>query len=151
MKLQNVAHGHSINLSANLIQHLTYIFVNLIFSHSIQQFYKINLTGLDIPLYLPFMVLYWFRILTSSLKFVQNYYIWTSDVEVVIFLLASASSFEIDTASATASASWLYTRWVSKQIKITLTKEFCAQPLSLVWIMYVQKQNLRNIIEFRGI
>ena len=75
MKLQNVAHGHSINLSANLIQHLTYIFVNLIFSHSIQQFYKINLTGLDIPLYLPFMVLYWFRILTSSLKFVQNYYI----------------------------------------------------------------------------
>ena len=36
-------------------------------------------------------------------------------------------------------------------ILITLTKEFCAQPLSLVWLMYVQKQNLRKIIEFRGI
>ena len=30
-------------------------------------------------------------------------------------------------------------------------KMFCAQPHSLVWLMYVQKQNLRNIIEFRGI
>ena len=30
-------------------------------------------------------------------------------------------------------------------------KMFCAQPHSLVWLMYVQKQNLKNIIEFRGI
>ena len=30
-------------------------------------------------------------------------------------------------------------------------EEFCAQPLSTVWLIYAKKAELRKIIEFRGI
>ena len=33
--------------------------------------------------------------------------------------------------------------WIIKR-KITLTKEFCAQPLSLVWLLYIQKAEFKE-------
>ena len=32
----------------------------------------------------------------------------------------------------------------SQQLKITLTKEFCAQPLSFVWLMFIHKAEVEK-------
>ena len=38
-----------------------------------------------------------------------------------------------------------------KSDEITLTLEFCAQPLRPVWLMYVQIAELEKYVEFRAI
>ena len=67
-----------------------------------------------------FMIMFSTLSVLSSLYNVTNlFYNFTSDVEEVNFWFASASSSELDSASV--SASWFYTIWVLKKLKIFKT------------------------------